>query len=89
MKIIIGILLFILVLLQVRLFFGDGSIPEMLALEEQVKIKQTEVDLLKERNLMLDAEVKNLKHKLDALEERARTDLGMVQKGEIFYQNVN
>lgn len=89
MKIIIGILLFILVLLQVRLFFGDGSIPEMLALEEQVKAKQMEVDLLKERNLTLDAEVKNLKHKLDALEERARADLGMVQKGETFYQNVN
>lgn len=89
MKIIIGILLFILILLQTRLFFGDGSIPEMLALEEQVKTKQEEVDQLKERNLTLDAEVKDLKHKLDALEERARTDLGMVQKGETFYQNVN
>lgn len=89
MKVIIGILLLILALLQMRLFFGDGSIPEMLALEEQVKLKQEEVDKLKERNLTLDAEVKDLKHQLDALEERARTDLGMVQKNETFYQNVN
>ncbi|MCS5708383.1 septum formation initiator family protein [Candidatus Berkiella cookevillensis] len=82
-------LIVLFALLQIRLFFGDGSIPNLVALNEQVEIKQKEVDKLKERNLTLEAEVQDLKHQLGALEERARTDLGMIQKGETFYQNVN
>lgn len=82
-------LIILLALLQIRLFFGDGSIPNLIVLNEQVEIKQKEVDKLKERNLTLEAEVQDLKHQLGALEERARTDLGMIQKGETFYQNVN
>lgn len=73
--------------LQIRLFFGDGSVREMLALRKEVETKQSEVSVLKERNLQLDAEVKDLKHRLGALEERARTDLGMVRKDETFYQS--
>lgn len=89
MKYVLGILLILFVLLQVRLFFGDGSIREMLALKKQVETKQSEVSRLQERNLKLDAEVKDLKHRLGALEERARTDLGMVRKDETFYQNAH
>lgn len=89
-KSLVILLIVILVLLQVRLFFGDGSIPEFLALKQQVEVKQAEVDKLKERNVTLEAEVQDLKHQLDALEERARTDLGMIQQGETFYQsNIN
>lgn len=73
--------------LQSRLFFGDGSISELMALKQQAEQKQEEVDKLKERNVTLDAEVRDLKYHLDALEERARTDLGMIQQGETFYQN--
>ncbi len=89
MKYVLGILLILFVLLQVRLFFGDGSVREMLALKRQVETKQSEVARLQERNLKLDAEVKDLKHRLGALEERARTDLGMIRKDETFYQNAH
>jgi len=88
-KYVLGILFILFISLQVRLFFGDGSMREMLALKKQVETKQAEVALLQERNLKLDAEVKDLKHRLGALEERARTDLGMIRKDETFYQNAN
>ena len=89
MKYVLAVLLLLFVSLQVRLFFGDGSVREMLALKKEVETKQSEVTVLQERNLKLDAEVKDLKHRLGALEERARTDLGMVRKDETFYQNAN
>tara|TARA_R110002110_G_scaffold33533_1_gene114864 strand:+ start:191676 stop:191945 length:270 start_codon:yes stop_codon:yes gene_type:complete len=89
MKYVLVVLLFLLVSLQVRLFFGDGSVREMLVLKKEVNSKKAEVAILQERNLKLDAEVKDLKHRLSALEERARTDLGMVRKDETFYQNAN
>lgn len=89
MKYILGVLILLFVSLQIRLFFGDGSVREMLALRKETEAKQAEIALLQERNLKLDAEVKDLKHRLDALEERARTDLGMVRKDETFYQNAH
>lgn len=89
MKFVLGILLILFISLQIRLFFGDGSVREMLALKKEVESKKSEVALLQERNLKLDAEVKDLKHRLGALEERARTDLGMVRKDETFYQNAH
>lgn len=89
MKFILIILGAILIALQFRMFFGDGSVRETLALKKEVETKKEEVAVLKERNLLLEAEVKNLKNHLDALEERARTDLGMVRKDETFYQNAN
>lgn len=89
MKAIILGLFVLLLLLQVRLFFKDGSITDMLDLKQQVALKKGDVEKLQERNARLEAEVQDLKHQLDALEERARTDLGMIQKGETFYQNAN
>ena len=89
MKIIIVILAGLLVLLQYRLWFGGGSIPQVRQLE---KIKQEQVqenNRLRERNRSLTAEVHDLKTGLDAIEERARTEMGMIKKGEIFYQIVN
>ena len=72
--------------LQLRLWLGDGSIHEVMQLETEVT-KQTElVDGLKKRNEVLEAEVLDLKNRLSALEERARTDLGMIKKGESFLQ---
>lgn len=82
------VLMLLLLMLQIRLFFGDGSIPEMVALKKQVDARAQEVERLRERNQTLEAEVLDLKNQLDALEERARTDLGMIQNGETFYQSV-
>jgi cell division protein FtsB len=79
-------LVILLVLLQVRLFKGDGSIPQVLALQKEVALQQENVEKLKLRNQTLEAEVQDLKHHLGALEERARTDLGMIREKESFYQ---
>lgn len=86
MKIIAIILLVVLVLLQYRLWLGDGGIPEVLQLQDEVEVVQQDVVSLKERNQALDAEVQDLKTGLDAIEERARSELGMIRQGEVYYQ---
>lgn len=80
------ILFAILIVLQVRLFYGNGSIVEVLSLRSEVAMEKQTIQKLTERNELLAAEVQDLKYRLGALEERARTDLGMIKKGETFYQ---
>ena len=72
--------------LQLRLWFGDGSIREVLRLKKEVLAQQAMVDSLERRNALLAAEVQDLKHRLGALEERARIDLGMIRQGETFFR---
>ena len=86
MKWLIAILIGLLLLLQYRLWVGDGGIPEMLHLQQEVDNAKQERAQLEERNRALDAEVSDLKKGLDAIEERARSELGMVGKDETFYQ---
>jgi cell division protein FtsB len=88
-KKIILLLAVLLVLLQYKIWLGKGGIPEILKLQDEVEIKQTKVDKLKERNQALDAEVQDLKKGLDAIEERARSDLGMIAKDEVYYQVID
>jgi cell division protein FtsB len=78
-------LVLVLVALQHRLWFGDGSIQEVADLDRRIAAQKAENDRLAERNRALDAEVKDLKSGLDAIEERARRELGMVRAGETFY----
>jgi cell division protein FtsB len=85
-KIIAIGLLILLFWLQYKIWLQDGGIPEILQLQDEVVEVKAEVDNLKERNASLDAEVKDLKKGLDAIEERARSELGMIKKGEIYYQ---
>ncbi len=80
------ILLALLLLLQYRLWVGDGSFAEVWQLHQDVGQQQAENDQLKERNAALDADVQDLKQGLDAIEERAREELGMIKQDEIFYQ---
>lgn len=86
MKWILFILLGLLLLLQYRLWLGDGGIPEVLQLQEEVASVKQDVEQLKQRNQALDAEVQDLKTGLDAIEERARSELGMIKQGETYYQ---
>lgn len=86
MKWVIALLTVMLLLLQYRLWVGDGGIPEVLQLQQEVATVQHEKLQLEERNQALHAEVSDLKTGLDAIEERARSELGMVAKGETFYQ---
>lgn len=88
-KIIAVILIGLLILLQHRLWFGNGSIPKVRQLEKIKQEKILENDVLRERNRSLAAEVLDLKTGLGAIEERARTEMGMIKQGETFYQIVN
>lgn len=88
MRWLIAILVVLLVLLQYRLWAGDGSVLEVHRLRHAVHEQQLTNRKLKERNEALAGEVKDLKHGLDAIEERARSELGMVKKGETFFQVV-
>ncbi len=86
MKIIALVLLGLLIWLQYKIWLLDGGIPEIVQLEQDVEQVELEVKQLRERNQSLDAEVKDLKKGLDAIEERARSEMGMIKEGEIYYQ---
>lgn len=81
-------LLLLLALLQYQLWFGVGSVPSAMRLRSQVEAQASENAGLAKRNAALQAEVADLKQGQTAIEERARTELGMVKKGESFYQIV-
>jgi cell division protein FtsB len=85
-KKIIAILIVLLLLLQYKIWLGDGGIPKILQLQTEVDIEQVEVNRLKERNQALEAEVSDLKTGFDAIEERARNEMGMIGKDEVYYQ---
>ena len=89
LRVLISILAVLLVLLQYRLWVGDGSLGDLHRLRGEVKAQQATNDQIKERNRALAGEVKDLKHGLAAIEERARSELGMVKKDETFYQVVD
>ena len=76
----------LLVLLQYPLWFGSGSVAEIHRLRGDIASQQLENTRLRERNQALEAEVVDLKSGVNAIEERARMDLGMIRKGETFYQ---
>lgn len=88
-KIITTILLLLLGLLQYRLWLDKGGIPEVIQLEKDIAVVTHEVKGLKERNNRLAAEVVDLKTGLEAIEERARTDLGMIKSDESYYQVID
>ncbi|MGB5835388.1 MAG: cell division protein FtsB [Thiohalocapsa sp.] len=79
-------LIILLGLLQYRLWVGDGSLEELHALRVQIDDYRTELQRLEARNLALAAEVQDLKDGLEAIEDRARSELGMIQRGEVFLQ---
>lgn len=74
--------------LQAELWFSDDGYRKTLKLRTAVAEQLALNDALRERNGALDAEVINLKQGVDAAEERARTDLGMIGQRETFYQVV-
>ena len=74
--------------LQYPLWLGKGSWTRVWDLDRQVAAQRQTNAGLKARNDALDAEVRDLKEGSDALEERARTELGMIKRDELFYQVV-
>jgi cell division protein FtsB len=88
MRILIAILLLVLALLQFKLWFGDGGFRAVAKLEERVLVQEQDNEALLQRNRELEAEVEDLRERLDAIEERARNELGLIKEGEEFYQVV-
>jgi cell division protein FtsB len=76
----------LLVLLQYRLWLADDGFRAVWSLDRSVAEQGAENEALAERNERLAAEVRDLKQGLDAVEEIARNDLGMIVEGETFYQ---
>lgn len=86
MKPLIATLIVVFVVLQYKLWFGDGNLREVWQLRDAIEAQKKENSLLQERNAALEAEVIDLKNGLQAIEERARNELGMIKEGETFYQ---
>ncbi len=86
MRWVILLLVVLLLALQYRIWVGEGSFAEVWDLYQQVEMQREENQQLRERNQALEAEVKDLKQGLGAIEERAREELGMVKEDETFYQ---
>lgn len=89
MKYLIVILLVLLALLQYRLWFSPGGMSDVYELKAAKQELVRENDRLRERNAALAAEVIDLKHGLEAVEERARSDMGMIKSDEVFYQIID
>lgn len=86
MKLVTLILLVLLVSLQYRLWMGNGNLSQVEHLEQIKATKIEENRQLQERIQSLTAEVLDLKHGLEAIEERARSEMGMIKPGETFFQ---
>ncbi len=86
MRLLIAVLVALLVSLQFRLWVGEGSLADVHGLKNEIAVQEDELVRLRARNLELQAEVMDLREGIDALEERARRDLGMIKPGEIFIQ---
>ncbi|MGM0553657.1 MAG: cell division protein FtsB [Pseudomonadota bacterium] len=85
MRAVMAILGVVLVLLQWPLWFGEGSWSDVRELREQQEAQERENAELHQRNRALEAEVRDLRTGTDAVEERARRDLGMIREDEIFF----
>ena len=86
MKFIIFLLLVLLTFLQYRLWFGRGNLLEVKKFEEIKQAQIEENEGLVERNRSLAAEVYDLKQGLEAVEEKARSEMGMIKQNETYYQ---
>jgi cell division protein FtsB len=83
---ILGVLL---VLIQHPLWLGKGGWLRVWDVDRQLASQRAKNDMLQARNEALDAEVRDLKQGYEAIEERARFELGMVRKDEVFFQIVD
>lgn len=86
MRTIVFVLVVLLIYLQYTLWFGKGGIRDVRIMEQTVAEQTAEIAVLKERNQALAAEVLDLKQGMEAIEELARSEMGMIKDGEIFFQ---
>lgn len=85
-RIIFAVLVLMFVGLQYKLWFDKGSVPRAHALEQDLNELNAKNDEAKQKNAVLEADVRDLEKAGEAIEERARSELGMVKKGETLFQ---
>jgi len=88
MRSLLAMLLLVLIALQLKMWFGEGGYSDVKRLAVRVEEQARENEVLAQRNRELQAEVEDLRQGLHAVEERARSELGMVKENEEFYQVV-
>ncbi|MEP7313491.1 MAG: cell division protein FtsB [Pseudomonadota bacterium] len=88
MKWLVALLLVIVLATQYRLWLSGDGVGEVMQLRDSVAAQRSENERLTQRNQQLAAEVRDLKQGYTALEERARSELGMIAGNETFFQVV-
>ena len=88
MRVLLAILILVLAALQFKMWFGEGGYRDVQRLAQRVEQQAQENEALAQRNRELQAEVEDLRQGLEAIEERARSELGLVKENEEFYQVV-
>ena len=86
MRLLAVVLVILIAAIQTPLWFGKGGWLRVWELDRQLDAQRAENEKLRARNAALDAEVRDLKTGYDAIEERARDELGMSRPDEVFYQ---
>lgn len=86
MKLLATMLFLLLIFMQISLWFGSHGIFQLWSLESNIATEQESNQKLMQRNEQLHAEVQELKDGREALEERARSQLGFIKEGEKFYR---
>lgn len=76
----------LIVLIQYPLWLGKGSWLRVWEVDQQIRAQRDTNRRLQARNSALEAEVRDLKVGQEAIEERARSELGMIRQDEIFFQ---
>ena len=89
MRALIIALIGVLFYSQFVLWVGKGGVRDVGMMREKISLQQTEISELKERNLGLAAEVLDLREGVEAIEERARSEMGMIKEDEVFYQVID
>jgi cell division protein FtsB len=88
MRALLAILVLILALLLMKVWLGEGGLRDVQRLEQRVEEQARENEALAQRNRQLQADVEDLRQGLEAVEERARSELGLIKENEEFYQVV-
>ncbi|MDR6985248.1 cell division protein FtsB [Rheinheimera pacifica] len=86
MRILTLLLVIVLGLLQYRLWLGQHSIADYFRLQEELRTQQASNLELEKRNRLLKADVTDLQQGLEAIEERARNELGLIKQDEVFFR---
>jgi cell division protein FtsB len=85
MRILALVLVLLIAAIQTPLWFGKGGWLRVWELDRQLEAQRTGNEQLRVRNAALDAEVRDLRTGYDAIEERARSELGMIRQDEVFF----